>query len=84
MDYALKGRHVLVTGGATGIGLAAAAAFIAEGARATVSGLKQDEVDHALDVLGSEARGMACDLTAAGTAEERAQPCRDPITSAGA
>jgi NAD(P)-dependent dehydrogenase (short-subunit alcohol dehydrogenase family) len=66
MDYGLKGRHVLVTGGATGIGLAAAAAFVAEGARATVSGLRQDEVDAAIAALGPAARGMACDLTKEG------------------
>ena len=66
MDYGLKGKHVLVTGGATGIGLAVAEAFVAEGARATVSGLAEAEVAAAVVKLGAEARGMACDLTVAG------------------
>lgn len=69
MDYGLKDRHVLVTGGATGIGLAAAAAFVAEGARATISGLRQGEVDSAVAALGPGARGMACDLTRPGSAQ---------------
>ncbi|MFB2551880.1 SDR family NAD(P)-dependent oxidoreductase [Ensifer soli] len=66
MDYGLAGRHVLVTGGASGIGLAVARAFIAEGARATISGLEARDVATALDHLGAGARGLACDLTAAG------------------
>lgn len=89
MDYGLKGRHVLVTGGATGIGLAAAAAFVAEGAHATVSGLRQDEVDKAVAMLGPGARGMACDLTADGAAAalagfaEEAAPVDYLINSVG-
>jgi NAD(P)-dependent dehydrogenase (short-subunit alcohol dehydrogenase family) len=66
MDYGIKGKHVLVTGGATGIGLAVAQAFLAEGARATVSGLVESEVAAALDALGGGAQGLACDLTAPG------------------
>ncbi len=66
MDYGLKGKHVLVTGGATGIGLAVAQAFIAEGASATISGLAEAEVVAAVTQLGVQARGMACDLTVAG------------------
>jgi NAD(P)-dependent dehydrogenase (short-subunit alcohol dehydrogenase family) len=63
MDYGVQDRHVLVTGGATGIGLAIARAFLAEGARATISGLRADEVSAALTELGPRATGMTCDLT---------------------
>jgi NAD(P)-dependent dehydrogenase (short-subunit alcohol dehydrogenase family) len=66
MDYGLEGKHVLVTGGATGIGLAVAEAFVAEGASATVSGLRDDEVAAAVAQLGDRARGLVCDLTAQG------------------
>jgi NAD(P)-dependent dehydrogenase (short-subunit alcohol dehydrogenase family) len=63
MDYGLKGRHVLVTGGATGIGFAVARAFMDEGAIATVSGLNEDEVRAAVAALGDGAQGLPCDLT---------------------
>lgn len=66
MDYGLKGKHVLVSGGATGIGLAVAQAFVAEGASATISGLAETEVVTAVAQLGDRARGMACDLTVVG------------------
>ena len=66
MDYGLRGKHVLVTGGATDIGLAVAQAFVDEGARATVSGLNAGEVEQAIVSLGEGARGLACDLTVAG------------------
>lgn len=66
MNYGIRDKHVLVTGGATGIGLAVAEAFIAEGARATISGLRDDEVTAALGRLGVRAQGRACDLTQAG------------------
>lgn len=66
MDYGLDGKHVLVTGGATGIGLAVAAAFVAEGAEVTVSGLAETDVAAAIAHLGQAAQGMACDLTVEG------------------
>ncbi|WP_448955442.1 SDR family NAD(P)-dependent oxidoreductase [Labrys neptuniae] len=72
MDYGLAGKRVLVTGGATGIGRAIAAAFIAEGASVTVSGLLEAEVEAALTALGPAAAGLAGDLTAAGEAERLA------------
>jgi NAD(P)-dependent dehydrogenase (short-subunit alcohol dehydrogenase family) len=33
MDLQLSGKHILITGGSKGIGLACAHAFLAEGAR---------------------------------------------------
>ncbi|WP_457584699.1 SDR family NAD(P)-dependent oxidoreductase [Ensifer canadensis] len=69
MDYGLTGKHVLVTGGATGIGRAIASGFLAEGAEVTVSGIGAPEVEEALSVLGTGCRGLAGDLTAQGEAE---------------
>lgn len=65
MDYGLKEKHALVTGGATGIGLAVAQAFVDEGARVTVSGLSEAEVAAATKQLGQNAQGQAGDLTQA-------------------
>jgi NAD(P)-dependent dehydrogenase (short-subunit alcohol dehydrogenase family) len=48
MNCGLRGRNVLVTGGATGIALANARAFLAEGVHAP---------------FGVAATGMACDLS---------------------
>lgn len=61
----LTGRNALITGGATGIGLACAQAFIAQGAKVTVSGLNQTEVDRAVGMLGANAQGLSGDLTKA-------------------
>jgi NAD(P)-dependent dehydrogenase (short-subunit alcohol dehydrogenase family) len=36
MDLQLQGRHVLITGGSKGIGLACARAFLDEGARVSL------------------------------------------------
>ena len=69
MDYHIAGKHALVAGGATGIGLAVATAFAEEGARVTVSGLVRDEVETAVATLGPAARGQAGDLTVAQEAE---------------
>jgi len=69
MDYDLAGKHVLVTGGATGIGRAIASVFLAEGADITVSGISDGEVDAAINALGKGCRGLAGDLTAKGEAE---------------
>ncbi len=42
MDFGLKGKSVVITGGGSGIGLASAAAFVAEGANVTSGDLKPD------------------------------------------
>jgi NAD(P)-dependent dehydrogenase (short-subunit alcohol dehydrogenase family) len=69
MDYGLNGKHVLVTGGATGIGRAISSVFLAEGAEVTLSGLTEAEVNDAIAALGARCRGLAGDLTAKGEAE---------------
>src|SRR5918911_2180862 len=39
-DFSVRGRHVLISGGTGGIGMAFARAFIGAGARATVTDVK--------------------------------------------
>ena len=71
MDLELTGKHVLVTGGSRGIGLACARAFLAEGARVSVVGRRRANLDAAIAQLKAEGHavtGYDADLTDAGAA----------------
>jgi NAD(P)-dependent dehydrogenase (short-subunit alcohol dehydrogenase family) len=50
----IKGKTVLITGGTSGIGLATAKLFIAEGARLAVTGRNQERLAAAQNELGSD------------------------------
>ncbi|TAL55287.1 SDR family oxidoreductase [Pandoraea sp.] len=54
----LNGKTAVITGGATGIGLAAAKRFIAEGAFVFIFGRRQEALDAAVAVLGRNARAV--------------------------
>ncbi|MCW2573673.1 MAG: 3-oxoacyl-ACP reductase [Frankiales bacterium] len=54
MDLQLKAKHVLLTGGTRGIGLACARGFLREGARASIVGRSQAHLDEALAALRAE------------------------------
>jgi len=58
----LKGKAALVTGGNSGIGLATARLFIAEGAGVAITGRKQETLDTAQAELGSNALAMRADV----------------------
>lgn len=49
----LEGKTALVTGGSTGIGLAAAVRLAAEGAHVFISGRRKEELDAAVETIGS-------------------------------
>lgn len=61
----LRDKGVLISGGTSGIGLAAAERFLTEGARVFVAGLGAGEVDAAVAVLArlGEVTGLACDVS---------------------
>lgn len=55
----LSGKHALITGGGTGIGLSIAQALVAEGAHVTITGRRQDVLD---EVATKGMTGMAMDV----------------------
>jgi NAD(P)-dependent dehydrogenase (short-subunit alcohol dehydrogenase family) len=63
MGRSLKGTRVLVLGGSSGIGLAAAHAAAAQGARVTVASRSPDKVNAAAAKIGNGAAGVPLDTT---------------------
>ena len=59
----LKNKTAIITGGATGIGLACARLFQQEGARVALFGRRQDRLDQAQKVLGDSALAVPGDIT---------------------
>ncbi|NYT71261.1 SDR family oxidoreductase [Halomonas sp. QX-2] len=59
----LNGKIALITGGASGIGLASAQRLIDDGAFVFIAGRRQDVLDNAAEALGSSARGVQVDVT---------------------
>jgi NAD(P)-dependent dehydrogenase (short-subunit alcohol dehydrogenase family) len=58
----LEGNVALVTGGNSGIGLATAKRFVAEGAFVFVTGRRKSELDTAVGQLGRNAQGVGSEL----------------------
>lgn len=63
MDLGLTDRTFLVPGGTRGLGLAAAAALVAEGANVLVASRSSAHVDEAVATLGERASGLVSDIT---------------------
>jgi NAD(P)-dependent dehydrogenase (short-subunit alcohol dehydrogenase family) len=61
MSKELSDSVAVVTGGTTGIGLAVAKRFVAEGARVYVTGRRQSVLDAAVADIGENVRGVRCD-----------------------
>ncbi len=59
----LTGKIAVITGGGSGIGLATAKRFVAEGARVAITGRNQKQLDAAIQELGSSAIAIQGDVS---------------------
>jgi NAD(P)-dependent dehydrogenase (short-subunit alcohol dehydrogenase family) len=59
----LEGKIALVTGGTSGIGLATAKRFVAEGAHVFITGRRQTELDAAVKEIGKNVTGVQSDAS---------------------
>ena len=58
----LQGKVAVITGGATGIGLATAKLFVREGAYVFITGRRQKELDEAVKAIGNSVSGIQGDV----------------------
>lgn len=70
LDFSLKGKCALVTGGASGIGAAICDAFAAKGARVAVVDINAVPAEAKAKALGSGAAWFACDVSDAASVQK--------------
>ncbi len=63
MSKKLEGKVAVVTGGNSGIGLATARRFVAEGAHVYITGRRQAELDEAVRQVGKHVTGVQGDVS---------------------
>jgi NAD(P)-dependent dehydrogenase (short-subunit alcohol dehydrogenase family) len=63
MSKKLEGKVAVVTGGNSGIGLATAKQFVAEGAYVFITGRRQPELDAAVKAIGANVTGVRGDVS---------------------
>jgi NAD(P)-dependent dehydrogenase (short-subunit alcohol dehydrogenase family) len=63
LNFPLTGKVALVTGGASGIGAAISAAFIAKGAKVAVLDINADMARAKADAFGESAKPFVCDVS---------------------
>ena len=59
----LEGKIAVITGGNSGIGLATAQRFVAEGAYVFITGRRQSELDAAVRQIGKNITGVQSDVS---------------------
>jgi NAD(P)-dependent dehydrogenase (short-subunit alcohol dehydrogenase family) len=62
----LQGKVAVITGGNSGIGLATAKRFVAEGAYVFITGRRQTELDSAVKTIGENVTGIQGDVAKLG------------------
>src|SRR5262249_62330505 len=63
MSKKLEGKVAVITGGNSGIGLATAQRFVAEGAHVFITGRRQAELDEAVRQVGKHVTGVQGDVS---------------------
>jgi NAD(P)-dependent dehydrogenase (short-subunit alcohol dehydrogenase family) len=59
----LEGKIAVITGANSGIGLASAKRFVAEGAHVYITGRRQDELDKAVEAIGAGVTAVQGDVS---------------------
>ena len=85
----LKDKRIVVLGGTSGLGFAAAQAAGAEGAQLVVASGRQARVDRALSLLPKGTTGYTCDFTHEGQIKDLfgqvgAEPASNPSAATAA
>lgn len=81
MNGNLKNKGIVIIGGTTGIGLSAAKAFIAEGAKTVVLGRNEESVAKSKKILGANAEAISADAAQEGTAIHAIDICIEKFGS---
>ncbi len=70
LDFGLRDKVAVVTGGASGIGAAISEAFVAKGSTVAVLDLHEDAAREQAGRLGGASRGFRCDVSNLGSVRE--------------
>ena len=78
---ALQGKAAVITGGGSGIGLAAAKRFVDEGAFVFITGRQQAELDKAVKEIGRNVVAVRSDVSNLGDLDQLYKAVRYAVSS---